>query len=280
MTPKQITILIAAGLLLVLALAMGSDLLLFINPAGLLLVVGGTLAGVFLAFPLETLRELWAELRSLGRSRVMGLDRLIAVFVELARLQRRAGARTLERRARALGNPFLALGVSLVVDELPWQEVKQRLEQEFDFFLSRREAQRGVLSLMGRLAPALGLAGTMIGLIRMLHGIKDPAAVTQGMSVALLTTFYGLMLANLLILPLERKLNERTRGEAVEMTLIIEGVMGLCLEENGAAMEARLNSFRQACAGSSPAGAKAGVELARRLAGLKLARPLARSGKP
>jgi chemotaxis protein MotA len=150
----------------------------------------------------------------------------------------------LEAQAKRTGNIFLEMGVAMVVDEKPASQIRERLEQEFDFMVSRREGQRAVLSLMGRLAPAFGLAGTMIGLIRMLHTISDPTEVAAGMSVALLTTFYGIMLANLVILPLERKLNEKNRAEAVEMSLITEGIMGLCNEENGAAMDARLNSFK------------------------------------
>lgn len=246
MTTKTIISLCVAAVVCVAALALGGDIAIFVNPIGLLVVVGGTLAGVFLAFPMDTMRDLWLQLGYLARRKVLSNKELEKIFYDLARLQRAEGSLALEEPARAKGNPFLELGVTLVVDGLKPFEVRERLEQEFEFFFSRRSAQRAVLSLMGRLAPALGLAGTMIGLIRMLHTVKDPAAVAEGMSVALLTTFYGIMLANLLILPLERKLGELTRAEAVEMTLITEGVMGLALGLNGAAIQTRLGSFRKA----------------------------------
>ena len=254
MTRKQIVSLTIGGIVLMAALLVGRDIALFINPTGLFLVLGGTLGCVFLAFPLGTIVELWTEIKKVNRSQVMDQDKLVSIFVELARTQRKSGARVLEQMAKVTGNQFLAVGVSMVVDEYSPEEIRERLEQEFDFFASRREAQRSILGLMGRLAPAFGLAGTMIGLIRMLHSIKDPTAVSEGMSVALLTTFYGIMLANLVVLPLERKLNERTRAEAVEITLITEGVLGLANEENGAAMAARLNSFRYARGAQLPAG--------------------------
>jgi chemotaxis protein MotA len=246
MTTKTIISLCVAAVVCVAALALGGDIAIFVNPIGLLVVVGGTLAGVFLAFPMDTMRDLWLQMGYLARRKVLSNKELEKIFYDLARLQRAEGSLALEEPARAKGNPFLELGVTLVVDGLKPIEVRERLEQEFEFFFSRRSAQRAVLSLMGRLAPALGLAGTMIGLIRMLHTVKDPAAVAEGMSVALLTTFYGIMLANLLILPLERKLGELTRAEAVEMTLITEGVMGLALGLNGAAIQTRLGSFRKA----------------------------------
>ncbi|MGD8560957.1 MAG: MotA/TolQ/ExbB proton channel family protein [Desulfarculaceae bacterium] len=277
MNIKKIAYLVAAAVILITILALSGDAALFINPAGLLLVVGGTLAGVFLAFPLQTIKDLFLHFRGISRRRILSHEELTRIFVHLARLQRTEGVRIVEAEARRTGNPFLEMGVAFVSDDKPREEIRERLEQEFDFFLSRREAQRGVLSLMGRLAPAFGMAGTMIGLIRMLHTIKDPSAVTQGMSVALLTTFYGIMLANLLILPLERKLNEQTRAEAVEMSMIMEGIMGLVVEDNGAAMQARLSSFR--FAQPAPAKPSPSPKPARRnwLKGLKELTPLTKS---
>ncbi|KMY68929.1 hypothetical protein AAU61_05005 [Desulfocarbo indianensis] len=276
MSAKTIISLCVAALVGVAALALGGDLAMFVNPVGLFLVLGGTVAGVFLAFPWQTIQDLWSQLANLARRKVLSNQELEKIFYDMARLQRAEGALALEEPARAAGNPFLELGVSLVVDGIKPAQIRERLEQEFEFFFSRRSAQRAVLSLMGRLAPALGLAGTMIGLIRMLHTVKDPAAVAEGMSVALLTTFYGIMLANLLILPLERKLGELTRSEAVEMTLITEGVMGLAQDLNGAALQARLESFRRAGGSLRPAGAgiaAKSAELRSWLRNLKAFRP-------
>jgi chemotaxis protein MotA len=246
---------LAVGVLLP-AILMSGDVSLYLNPAGLLLVLGGTLTGVFLAYPMETIRGLWGQLKDLGRDSVMSQPQIIALFVDMARQLRREGVRALEKTAQESGNQFLEMGVALVADDRRPEDVRERLEQEFDFFMARREAEVAVLSLMGRLAPALGLAGTVVGMIRMLHALKDPGSVASGMSVALLTTFYGVLVANLLVLPLERKLRERSRAEGVAMALVTEGVMGLAAEENGAAMQARLGSFRfaQAPAAASRPG--------------------------
>ncbi len=246
MSRKHLIAFFLAVLVLVPTLVMSGDLGLFFNPAGLLLVMGGTILGVYLAYTPEVLRGCWNQVRSLNQQRVREHQELKELFVRLTRLRRLQGDRALEAAASETGNRFLELGVSLVADQRPALEIRQRLEQEFDFFLSRREAERAVLNLMGRLAPAFGLAGTVVGLIRMLHALKDPGSVASGMSVALLTTFYGIMVANLMVLPLERKLKERNRAEAVEMTIITEGIMGLAADDNGAAMDARLGSYRLA----------------------------------
>ena len=244
MTRKNILIYSLAGLGIIPLFFLNADLSLYLNPAGLVLVLGGTLTGIFLAYPMETLRGLWSQVKGLGQDSVLTQAEIIELFVRLARIKRAQGVRALEKAALEFGNPFLEMGVVLAADERPREDVRDRLEQEFDFFMSRRESELAALNLMGRLAPALGLAGTVVGLIRMLHQLKDPGTVAAGMSVALLATFYGVLLANLIVLPLERKLRERNRAEAVTMTLITEGIMGLCNEDNGAAMHARLSSYR------------------------------------
>jgi chemotaxis protein MotA len=246
MSYKTLAALLAACAILAIAIWLGGDFALFFNPAGLLLVIGGTAVGVLLAFPLDTLRSLLHEVRAMGGRRTLDSAELGELFSRLARLQRAEGSLAMEEPAAETGNPFLELGVEMVVDGAEPEAVRSRLEQEAEFFFSRRASQREVLGLMGRLAPAFGLAGTMIGLIRMLATLKDPAAVAEGMSVALLTTFYGIIMANMLILPLERKLGELTRAQAVELSLITEGVAGLAEGLNGAAISARLRSFRLA----------------------------------
>jgi chemotaxis protein MotA len=228
---------------IVIYLAPMEYLSLYLNPAGLALVLGGTLAGIIIAYPLNTLFSLGRQIRHL-RHGSHDPEELVHTFMQLSELKRKQGVREVETLARRSGNLFLALGVGMVADNRSLSEIRQRLDQEIDMFISKREAEISILSLMGRLAPAFGLAGTVFGLIRMLHGLSDPNLVASGMSEALLTTFYGIMLANLIVLPLERKLRESLRHEAVEMTVISEGIMGLALDENRAVIAGRLRSYR------------------------------------
>ena len=216
---------------------------LYINPLGLIVVVGGTVFGAILAYPLNSIRNLWTQILNL-RQNSFSHEAIVQIFAQLTEIRRKEGVRSFERAAQESGNIFLETGVLMVADNRPKEEIRDRLEQEFDFLLTRRESELAILSLMGRLAPAFGLAGTVMGLISMLHGLNDPNMVAQGMSVALLTTFYGIMLANLIILPLERKLKEILRQKAIELTLIMEGVMGLALEDNKIAITTRLRSYR------------------------------------
>ena len=219
------------------------QLSLYLNPAGLALVLSGTLIGVCIAYPFKSLRNLWQQICAM-RADGLSHEELIHTFMHLSEVKRKDGVRACEELARHSGNNFLALGVAMVADNRSLTDIRQRLDQEIDLFITKRESEVTILSLMGRLAPAFGLAGTVVGLIRMLHGLSDPNLVASGMSVALLTTFYGIMLANLIVLPLERKLRERLRIDAVEMTIIGEGIIGLALDENKAAIASRLRSYR------------------------------------
>ncbi len=244
MQVKLIVTVILAGLLVGMAMFIPLEQIrLYLNPAGLLLVVGGTVAGAIIAYPFSNIRNLGRQIFGM-RETAIPQDELVATFARLSDTKRREGARALEAAARESGNIFLQMGVGMVVDNHDRHEIRQRMEQELDLFIAKRESEIAALSLMGRLAPAFGLAGTVFGLIRMLHGLSDPNMVAAGMSVALLTTFYGIMLANLIILPLERKLREKLRLEAVEMTIIGEGIMGLSMDENKIAIASRLSSYR------------------------------------
>lgn len=269
--PRKHLISIALAIVVIApTLILSGDLGLYFNPAGLLLVLGGTVLGVTMAYPAEVLRGALNQVRRLNQPRALDHAAISELFVRLVLIRRRQGVRALEQAANEQNNPFLSLGVAMVADEKPAAEIRLRLEQEMDFILARRESERAVLNLMGRLAPAFGLAGTVVGLIRMLHTLKDPGGVAAGMSVALLTTFYGLMLANLLVLPLERKLRERNREEALEMTIVTEGVCALAEVENSAAMAAILASYRPSRADLAadlalPASLARGLDLARGL---------------
>ncbi len=246
MSRKNIILIASVCVVLAASLIGGGNLFMFFNPLGLLLVVGGTLLAAALAFPRATLYGAWQQIKGINSAKVRSNDDLVELFYKLGRIRRFRGVRDMEDVAKKISHQFLRMAVIMVADERKPSDIAQRLEQEMDFFLARRESQRAVLGFMGRLAPAFGLAGTMIGLIRMLHTISDPDAVAAGMSVALLTTFYGLMLANLVVLPVERKIREHNRAEAVEMALIIEGAVALATEDNASAVASRLSSFKYA----------------------------------
>jgi chemotaxis protein MotA len=208
----------------------------------LLVVGGGTLVGALIAYSRRDLLNLMRSLRRLFTAPRHDPARLIELFVDLARAEKTGGPRAVEARARTEGLFFLNLGVEMIGDGRPEHDIRSTLERAMDTYLTRREGQRSILNTMYRLAPALGLAGTMIGLIRMLSSLSDPSQVVSGLATALMTTFYGLILANLLILPVSRKMLEHIRHEALVLSLILEGVLALKAGEHPVIIRRRLKT--------------------------------------
>ncbi|MBU0515995.1 MAG: MotA/TolQ/ExbB proton channel family protein, partial [Proteobacteria bacterium] len=206
------------------------------------IVLGGTILGALIAYSRQDLLNLLRNLRRLFTVPRQDPRDLIELFVRLARAEKIGGPRSLEQEARKAGLFFLNLGVEMIDDGRGPHEIRATLERAMDTYLTRREGQRAVLNTMYRLAPALGLAGTMIGLIRMLSSLSDPSQVVSGLATALITTFYGLILANLVVLPLSRKMLEHIRHEALVLSLILEGVMALKAGEHPTIIRRRLQN--------------------------------------
>ena len=220
-----------------------SDVSLATTLRSLAIVLGGTFLGVLLAFPIPTLTELFRSLR-----RLFGKDqntpvRMVQDVVHLARIGRLKGVKALESECEKLGDPFLRLGVELVVDQYGRHDIRDILEKEFEFFTSRLESQQAVLNTMVKLAPAFGFVGTIIGLINVLGNMSTPTETGAAMSLALITTFYGLLVSNVLFLPLSKKFSEYVKSEQSVMGIMIEGLVGIAEQENSKGIKHRLSYY-------------------------------------
>ncbi len=216
---------------------------LFSNVKSLAIVLGGTLLGVLVAFPVSTVKELGGTVRHMFTAKPVGMNATVRQIVSLARVGRLKGIKALEQEAAKIGNPFLKFGVELVVDRYERYEIRDVLEREHEFHASRLESQLAVLNTMSKLAPAFGFVGTIIGLVGALGNLSSAAEVGKAMSVALLTTFYGLLLANVLFLPISRKLSEHIRTELAVKGLLIEGITAIAEGENSRGIQHRLKYF-------------------------------------
>lgn len=219
------------------------DLSLAMNIQSGGLVLGGALIAVFLSFPLKTFRGLWRSLRTACRHREPDLAELISQAKSLARIRRRYGPRDLSSAAARVENPFLRKGIELVLDDYDRFEIHAIMEKEYELYLSRKEAEIGILNTLARLAPAFGFVGTIIGLISVLNHMGNPGEIGHGMSLALLTTFYGLVFSNLVFQPLAGKLTERLRDDAVQHSIVMEAVLDIADAKNPLALSHRLNAY-------------------------------------
>lgn len=231
------------AILVVVAMAFGGSLLRFVDVPGVILVFGGTLAVTLINFTFEDVKRAYQASKSaLFVKSLHPLERVL-YLVELAQTTRRQGKLFLDSAAAQVEDEFLAKGLELAVDEQSTEDVRRILENEIITVLDKQRRAVQVLQSMAGLSPALGLIGTLIGLVRLLDSLNDPSQVGSAMALALLTTFYGAILANLILVPLAGRLRIRSEEELLVKRITIEGVLSLAREESPIVMEQRLQSF-------------------------------------
>jgi chemotaxis protein MotA len=214
-----------------------------INLKSVVLVLGGTLMSAFLAFPMETIKELVKDLKALLRTNETDREHIARQIVSLARIARIHGVRALEDEGKKAKNPFVREGIDLVVDGYDRFEIHNIMEKEYELYFSRKESQLSVLNTLAKIAPVLGFVGTIIGLIDVLSNMGEVGEIGKGMALALLTTFYGLLFSNFLFLPLAKRYSEHNRAEASLLNIILEGIMDICDQKNSHAISYRLESY-------------------------------------
>ena len=162
--------------------------------------------------------------------------------LQLADHARKKGILALQNRMGDLKNaPFLQRAAVMVVDGMPPEQVESVLMREADAIRQRHIRSAGVLRRAGEVAPAMGLIGTLVGLVQMLGNLEDPSTIGPSMAIALLTTFYGAVLANMLFLPLANKLDRNSDAEAMINQIYAIGIASISRQENPAGW--RLNSI-------------------------------------
>jgi chemotaxis protein MotA len=208
-----------------------------------LMVLGGTLMCAFLAYPFKTFKNLVASLVELFRNEEEKGQEVISEIETLAHVRWLYGVREMEEEAKKTDHAFIRKGISLVADDYDRFEIYDILEKDVELFHSKRTSQINILETLGKLAPAFGFVGTIIGLISVLSNMENPSEIGKGMSIALLTTLYGSLISNFIFLPLGRKLSEYTKTQAMELNLIMEGIMDICDKKNPKAIAHRLRSY-------------------------------------
>jgi len=235
-----IGILLAFGLILG-SIFMGGGLGAFIDVPSILIVVGGTIAVTFVMFPMG---------RVLGAVKVMlkaffgsapDPKELIKNIVDLANLARKESLVALEKAN--VDDPFLKKGVLLVADGTEEELVRSVLETEIAFMKQRHSTGQEIFKSMGDMAPAFGMIGTLIGLVQMLQKLDDPSSIGPAMAVALLTTFYGAVLANVLFIPIAKKLEQKSAEEVLFMEIALEGIISILKGENPRITQDKLEAF-------------------------------------
>ena len=212
------------GILVVgLAVMSGSDLWIFLNLPGFLIVIGGTFAATLIKFSLSSIFIAFKlGIKSAFISAYENPRALIDTSIDLAGRARKEGMLALEQVE--VNNQFYKRGLRLCIDGHALEVVRKALTSEMELSIQRHEEGGKIFRGIGETAPAMGMIGTLVGLVQMLSSLEDPATIGPAMAVALLTTLYGALIANLIALPIADKLESKTEEERTTKELILEAV--------------------------------------------------------
>jgi chemotaxis protein MotA len=223
------------------AIILGGSAVLFLNVPSALLVVGGTIATAFIRFSMNDVVNSVKVVLNTFFVRLSNPREIIQEIVSLANIARKNGLIVLEQQP--INDPFLKKAIMYCVDGHEAEFIEEVLKKEVNLTVERHEVGQGLFKGMGDAAPAFGMIGTLVGLVQMLASMDDPASIGPSMAIALLTTLYGAVMANLFFIPLADKLSLRSQEEERNRKLIIEGVLGILKGLNPRVMEEFLETF-------------------------------------
>jgi chemotaxis protein MotA len=227
-----------------LAIALGglAKLFIFWDAPSVLIVGGGAIASVMVAYPLRAVllshKFLWMPIKHREFTPLTAITQIVS----LAETARREGLLALENRMEEIDDPFLSNGIRMAVDGMSPEVVEAIMNCEIDAVNSRHNYGRSIVANYGKYAPAFGMIGTLIGLVLMLADL-DPETIGAGMAVALLTTLYGAIVSNLFLLPMADKLGFVNDFEMQVMEITLKGVISIQAGENPRIIKQKLLTY-------------------------------------
>jgi len=230
-------------LALSILLAPGASFQAFIDYPSAAVVIGGAISAACIAFPLKTLLRLPKVLKKLFFPHQPELQPVIVQLVEFAEIARRDGILALEGKTEEITDPFILLGIQMAVDGTDTELMEKILRSEMEAVAKRHKTGRSLLEALGRYAPAFGMIGTLMGLIIMLGNMSNPDAIGPGMAVALTTTLYGAIAANLFFLPFADKLDFYSKRELEVREVIVRGILSIQQGDTPRALQQKLTSM-------------------------------------
>lgn len=229
--------------LMIWAILLGSPLSIFVDVPSIAIVFGGTAGVILINFPLADVIGTIAIFKKTVLIKEANTNKLIVQLMEFANKARKGGILSLQDSIDSIDDKFLVKALQMAVDGQEPADLKAMLLTEIDNIAARHSNGAEILNTMGAIAPAMGMVGTLIGLVQMLANMDDPASIGPAMAVALLTTFYGAVLANILFIPMAGKLRTRSKTEILQKTVITEGMESILSGENPRIMEQRLHAY-------------------------------------
>lgn len=234
---------VVAYILVFVALLLGPGVGVYIDVPSVLIVVGGTLGIILMNWPLNKVLNVMSVVMKTFLFKADSPADLIFKLVDFSQRARRDGILALESAEEEVTDLFLKKGIRLAVDGTEPEVIKTILETDLSYMQDRHKEGAAVLESMAAFAPAMGMIGTLIGLVAMLQTMSDPSSIGPAMAVALLTTFYGALIANLFAAPLAGKLKTRSAEETMLKEIMIAGIMAIQSGDNPRIVEQKLNAY-------------------------------------
>lgn len=229
--------------MLILSIVLSGSLIAFWDVKSILITIGGSIAALIVNFPMQDLLRIGKVLKVAMSNKQENPRQIIDTIVKFAEISRREGLLVLEEKAQEVDDEFLQKGIQLVVDGTDPELVRSILEIEISYMEARHETGQQMFEQLGAYCPAFGMIGTLIGLVLMLQELDDPSALGPAMAVALITTLYGAVLANLVFLPIAGKLRIKNAQEVLIKEIMIEGILSIRAGENPRIIEEKLLAF-------------------------------------
>ena len=225
------------------AIVAGGGGRIFIHLPSLAITIGGMLCATLIHFSLRQFLGIFAVVKKTIVAKIPPPSELIQNMVNYAAINRRDGALALEKEIGNVSDLFLVKGLQMLVDGQEVEAIKDIMALEVQTLQDRHSTGKKILEFMGAAAPAFGMIGTLIGLVLMLKSLNSPEKIGQGMAVALLTTFYGALAANLIFIPLAGKLGLYSKAEVTAMEMTVEGICAIARGENPTAVREKMQAF-------------------------------------
>jgi chemotaxis protein MotA len=215
----------------------------FIHIPSMMITFGGSLAALLINFPLRNVLGTLGVVRTCFTVKLPSPTNVIDQFKEFANVARRDGLLALEARLAEVSDPFLVRGMEMVIGGSSKEDLSNNLSTELTYIEQRHQTGKKILDSLAAAGPAWGMIGTLIGLVQMLRTLDDPSKIGMGMAVALITTFYGALLANLVCIPLAGKLEQRNMEEVMIRELMITGLTSLVEGQPPRTVEEKLLAY-------------------------------------
>lgn len=215
----------------------------FIDPGSVLITVGGGIASTLISYRLSEIKKIAKVVRNAFSGKESSPSETIRLLVDLSQKARREGLLALESDQDRIEDEYIRQSLQLIVDGVEPETIRESMSLELENLEARHAKGQGLFKTMGSMFPAWGMIGTLIGLVQLLGQMDDPEAIGPAMAIALITTFYGSVLANFVCIPIANKLGLKSKEEIQVKEMIIEGILSIQAGENPRIMEYKLKTF-------------------------------------